>query len=86
MKCEDYKTPSLDHRTCVDPSCDNEYFYWSTVGLCEKCDDYKVQDPNDKGKCILKQCKTNEKLMKKGKSLTLTCEAYSLIYDLSKGG
>ena len=73
-KCDGLKTADKDHKKCVEPKCDNEYFYWSTVGKCEKCDDYKLQNPNDKGKCMLKKCETNEKITKTDKPLKLTCE------------
>ena len=41
-KCDGLKTADTDHKKCVEPKCKTEYQYWSDVGKCVDCDEYKV--------------------------------------------
>ena len=59
-KCEEYKTPSKDHRTCIDPTCDDkkaDEYVWETNGACKKCDGLKTADKDHK-LCVEPKCDT----------------------------
>jgi hypothetical protein len=65
-------TADKDHRKCVAPTCESYYFYWSDIGTCEKCPEYKVQKKTNKGECELFPCPANRKIEKDGKKLKCT--------------
>ena len=57
-KCPEFKTPSKDRRTCIDPTCDNkkaDEYVWEKTGECKKCDGLKTADKDHK-KCVEPKC------------------------------
>lgn len=57
-KCPEFKTASIDHKTCIDPTCPlkkaDEYI-WDKTGKCEKCPGFKTADKDHK-LCVEPKC------------------------------